>query len=154
MSISLNPDFKDFIVCFNEAQVDYLIVGGYAVIYYGSSRTTGDIDIWVKKSKDNYSKITRAFRQFGMPVFDMTEDNFLNNVGMDVFSYGNPPVSIDILTNVKGLTYGEASLHAIDAVWDDVPVKVIELRDLIKAKKAAGRHKDLDDIENIAPGEG
>ncbi len=98
----------------------------------------------------NYIKITQAFLHFGMPVFDMTKDNFLHNDKMDVFSFGNPPVSIDILTNMKGRTFDEAFIHALDATWDNVPVKVLELRDLIKARKAAGRHKDLDDIENIS----
>ncbi len=149
MSVVLNLDFQDFINAFNIECVDYIVVGGYAVIHYGSSRTTGDIDLWVRKSEENYIKIIRAFHMFGMPVFDMTKDNFLYNENMDVFSYGNPPVSIDILTNVKGLIFEEAFHQAIDAVWDNTNVKVIEFRDLIKAKKAAGRHKDLDDIENI-----
>lgn len=151
MSVSLNPDFQDFIIALNTAHVDYIVVGGYAVIHYGSSRTTGDIDIWVGRSEENYAKIRHAFHQFGMPVFDMTKDNFLYNDNMDVFSFGNPPVSIDILTSVKGLVFEDAFCHSIDAVWDNTPVKVLELRDLITAKKAAGRHKDFDDIENIAP---
>ena len=150
MSVSLNPDFQDFIRAFNAADVDYIVVGGYAVIHYGSSRTTGDIDLWVRRSEENYIKIGRAFREFGMPVFDMTKNNFLHNDKMDVFSFGNPPVSIDIINNLKGLTFDEAFLHAVDTIWDNVPVKVLEIRDLIKAKKAAGRHKDLDDIENIS----
>lgn len=149
MSVSLNPDFQDFINAFNAADVDYIVVGGYAVIHYGSSRTTGDIDIWVRRSEDNYIKILSAFHQFGMPVFDMTKENFLHNEHMDVFSFGNPPVSIDILINVKGLLFEDAFNHAITTIWDNTPVKLIELRDLIKAKKAAGRFKDLDDIENI-----
>lgn len=149
MSISLNQDFQDFIRCFNTATVDYIVVGGYAVIYYGSSRTTGDIDIWVRRSEDNYNRIKNAFRDFGMPVFDMTKENFLYNEQIDVFSFGTPPVSIDILTDLKGLTFDEAYVQAVDAVWDNVPVRVLELRDLIKAKRAAGRHKDLDDIENL-----
>ncbi len=86
-----------------------------------------------------------------MPVFDMTKDNFLYNDNMDVFSFGSPSVSIDVLTNVKGLVFEDAFHHAIRTIWDKVPVKVLELRDLITAKKAAGRHKDLDDIENIDP---
>jgi len=150
MSVSLNPDFQDFIRCFNTAHVDYIVVGGYAVIYYGSSRTTGDIDIWVRRSEENYDKITQAFRRFGMPVFDMTKDNFLHSNKIDVFSFGHPPVSIDILTNLKGLVFDEAFHHVVDAVWGDISVKVLDLRDLIKAKKAAGRHKDLDDIDNIS----
>ncbi|MCF8448403.1 MAG: hypothetical protein K9G49_00915 [Taibaiella sp.] len=151
MSVSLNPDFQDFIRCFNASQVDYIVVGGYAVIYYGSARTTGDIDLWVRKSEENYIKIVSAFQKFGMPVFDMTIENFLHNDKMDVFSFGNPPVSIDILTSVKGLSFNEAFTHAVDAVWDNVPLRLLDLRDLIKAKKAVGRYKDLDDIENISP---
>lgn len=127
------------------------MVGGYAVIYYGSSRTTGDIDIWVRRSEENYLKITQAFHRFGMPVFDMTSANFLLSDKMDVFSFGNPPVSIDLLTNVKGLNFDEAFNRAVDAIWDNVPVKVIDIRDLISAKKAAGRYKDLEDIANISP---
>lgn len=151
MSMSLNQDFQDFISCFNDAQVDYIVVGGYAVIYYGSSRTTGEIDIWVRRSEGNYLKITQAFHRFGMQVFDMTSANFLLSDKMDVFSFGNPPVSIDLLTNVKGLNFDEAFNRAVDAIWDNVPVKVIDIRDLIRAKKAAGRFKDLEDIANISP---
>jgi predicted nucleotidyltransferase len=149
MTVRLNPDFQDFIRCFNDSHVEYIVVGGYAVIYYGANRTTGDLDIWVRRSEENYLKITRAFLQFGMPVFDMTRDNFLLNDRMDVFSFGVPPVSIDILTNLKGLSFDKAFDHAVYSVWDSVSVRVLNLQDLIKAKAAAGRYKDLDDIANI-----
>ncbi len=152
MSVSLNPDFQDFITAFNAAQVDYIMVGGYAVIYYGSSRTTGDIDIWVRRTEGNYIKIARAFHQFGMQVFDMTRDNSLQSDKMDVFFYGNPPVSIDILTNLKGLDFDKAFQDAIEAVWDGIPVKVLDIQDPIRAKKADGRHKNLDDIANLSQG--
>jgi len=87
----LNPDFKDFIQAFNNNEVEYILVGGYAVIIHGYNRTTGDMDIWVNQTKDNYKKILRAFFEFGMPTFDMTEENFLNNEDFDVFSFGVPP---------------------------------------------------------------
>jgi predicted nucleotidyltransferase len=147
--VELNDDFEDFISSLNYFNVEYLIVGGYAVIHYGHSRTTGDIDIWVRDSSENYQKIKSAFMKFGMPVFDMTEENFQGNAQMDVFSFGKPPVSIDILTKVKGLVFDEAFNNANDAIWDNIPVKVIDLRDLVRAKKAAGRHKDLDDIQHL-----
>ena len=67
MNVSLNPDFQDFITAFNAAQVDYIMVGGYAVIYYGSSRTPGDIEIWVRRTEGNYIKIARAFHR---PFFE------------------------------------------------------------------------------------
>ena len=149
MSVQLNQDFKDFIHCLNLCNVDYLIVGGYAIIHYGHSRTTGDIDIWVRKSEDNYKKILEAFLKFGMPVFDMTIENFLSNPEMNVFTFGKQPISIEILTSVKGLEFEETYGNAIRTTWDSVPVKVIDLKHLISAKKAAGRYKDLDDLENI-----
>ena len=148
MNVKLNDDFQDILRCFNACEVDYLIVGGYAVIHYGHSRTTGDIDIWVRKSEANYLKINAAFFKFGMSVFDMTFENFMSDE-MDVFSFGRSPVAIDILTEVKGLEFEEAYLKAIAATWDGVPVKVIDFKDLIRAKKTSARYKDLDDLENI-----
>ena len=149
MTVHINSDFADFILCLNEFQVEYLVVGGYAVIHYGHSRNTGDIDIWVRKSEDNYKKLRSAFLKFGMPVFDMTKENFLANPAMNVFTFGKSPVCIEILTQVQGLQFDEAFQNSIDTTWDNVPVKVIDLKDLIRAKKASARYKDLDDLENI-----
>ena len=85
-----------------------------------------------------------------MPVFDMSLENFLNTSQYDVFTFGVPPVSIDIMLTVKGLDFKEALSLAEWKVIDDVNVNLIDLQSLIKAKKASGRHRDLDDIENIA----
>jgi len=73
MSNIFNLDFQNFIKALNNNDVDYILLGGYAVILYGYSRTTGDMDIFVRKDKENYQKIVAAFKTFGMPVFDMTE---------------------------------------------------------------------------------
>jgi hypothetical protein len=90
-----NDDYSDFLSALNEQEVKYLLVGGFSVILHGYSRTTGDMDIWVERTLENYLKIKKAFHQFGMPVFDMTEDNFLNHPEWDVFTFGVPPVAID-----------------------------------------------------------
>ena len=74
-----NEDFIDFLKALNQQQVEYILVGGYSVILYGYSRTTGDMDILVNKTKENYQRLLKAFHDFKMPVFDMTEDNFLHN---------------------------------------------------------------------------
>lgn len=74
-----DEDFRDFISALNEEEVDYILVGGFSVILYGYSRTTGDLYVWVKKIELNYHKLSKAFQKFGMPVFDMTRDNFLNH---------------------------------------------------------------------------
>ncbi|MDQ3108793.1 MAG: nucleotidyltransferase [Bacteroidota bacterium] len=145
-----NNDFQEFITALNENNVSYMLVGGYSVILYGHSRTTGDMDVWVKKSQENYKSLVRAFAQFRMPVFDMTEQNFLSNPDYDVFIFGKPPVSIEILTNVKGLefevTFPNSALRDVEGLQ----VRVIGYEDLLKAKRSAGRNKDIDDIENLS----
>ncbi|WP_149241082.1 DUF6036 family nucleotidyltransferase [Dyadobacter sp. 32] len=149
MANIFNSDFQDFLQALNEFHVEYILVGGYSVILHGYSRTTGDMDIWVKKSKENYSKIGLAFSRFGMPMFDMTEENFLNNPAFDVFTYGRAPVSIDIITKLKGLEFENAFDNASDHIVDDLTIRLINYRDLITAKKAAGRPRDINDIENL-----
>jgi hypothetical protein len=103
-----NTDFQDFIRSLNEADVKYILVGGYAVILHGYHRNTGDLDIWVERSAENYQKLVNAFQLFGMPVFDMTLANFLDNEELDVFTFGKPPVSIDIMVSVKGINFRDA----------------------------------------------
>lgn len=145
-----NQDFQEFIRALNEADVQYVLVGGYAVILHGYNRTTGDLDIWVERTEENYLRLVSAFRIFSMPVFDMSLENFLNTTQFDVFTFGVPPVSIDIMLKVKGLDFNEALSMAEWKVIDDVKVNLIDLQSLIRAKKASGRHRDLDDIEHIA----
>lgn len=146
-----NQDFKDFLQALNRHEVEYVIVGGYAVILHGYTRTTGDLDIWVRKNVDNYTKLVHAFATFGMPTFDMTKENFIENEALDVFTFGVPPVCIELITNIKGLSFEEAFKNTIGKEIDDIPIKMLSLEDLIKAKRAAGRSKDRDDIEHLQP---
>jgi hypothetical protein len=145
-----NEDFQDFISALNNNEVEYILVGGYSVILHGYSRTTGDLDIWVNKEKGNYLKLVKAFKEFKMPVFDMTEGNFLKNPALNVFTFGRPPSSIDIMTDVKGLDFNETFKTSQIVQVEDLKVRLIERNQLLKAKRAAGRHKDLDDIENLS----
>ncbi len=149
MANIFHPDFQDFIRALNHQDVDYILLGGYAVILHGYNRTTGDMDIWVRKTSENYKKIEKAFVEFGMPVFDMTEANFLNNPEMNVFTFGSSPVCIDLMTDAKGLefenTFQKAELREIEGL----SVRVIHINDLLHAKSSAGRKKDLDDIEHL-----
>ncbi len=149
MANILNDDFTDFILALNKAEVDYILVGGYAVIFHGYNRTTGDLDIWVNPSPENYRKLIKAFDIFRMPLFDMTEEKFLNTEEFDVFTFGRPPVQIEILTKVKGLEFDSTLNQSSLLEYDGVLVRMIDLADLIKAKKAAGRAKDQADLENL-----
>jgi len=144
-----NEDFRDFIKCFNDNEVKYILVGGYSVILHGYSRTTGDMDLWVERTAENYKKIVNSFLTFGMPVFDMTEHAFLNNKALDVFTFGRPPSSIDIMVEVKGLHFDECFQHAVYFEEDGLTIRTIFLNDLVSAKKASGRAKDINDLENL-----
>ncbi|GHV11628.1 hypothetical protein AGMMS49938_02670 [Fibrobacterales bacterium] len=145
----LEPDIQDFIKAFNAAKVRYLVVGGASVILHGYARTTVDLDLWVERNQENYEYIVQAFQIFGMPVFDMTQDNFLNNPAFDVFTFGRPPSCVDLMLSVKGLDFTPAYKRSKTFSLQGLDFKVLCREDLIIAKRQAGRHKDLDDVEQL-----
>ena len=144
-----NSDFREFIAALNRNQVRYILVGGYSVILHGYPRTTGDMDLWVERTKENYLKIRSSFEEFGMPVFDMTEENFLNHPVWDVFTFGIPPVAIDLMIKMEGFNFREIFERSVIFKDEDLEIRVIHKNDLIAAKQKAGRSKDLDDLENL-----
>ncbi|CAM3584992.1 DUF6036 family nucleotidyltransferase [Sphingobacterium prati] len=149
MANIFNEDFRDFVAALNKNEVRYILVGGFAVILHGYSRTTGDMDIWVDRTSENYLKLQAAFSDFGMPVFDMTEDNFLNHPIWDVFTFGIPPVAIDIMLKVKGLDFEENFNQAVLFEDDNLKIRTLHKNRLLEAKKSSNRPKDLDDIQNL-----
>jgi len=144
-----NSDFRDFIASLNTNNVRYILVGGYSVVLHGYPRTTGDMDVWVERTAENYLKIKKAFEEFGMPVFDMTEANFLHHPVWDVFTFGIPPVAIDLMIGVEGFDFQEIYGRSVIFKDEDVEIRAIHKNDLIALKKKAGRSKDLDDLENL-----
>ena len=144
-----NQDFREFLNALNNNKVKYLLVGGYSVILHGYSRTTGDMDIWVDRTKENYVLLNSAFEEFGMPIFDMTLENFISHPEWDVCTYGKPPVAIDILINLKGVNFDFAFNNSIVFDLDGLSIRTIHKNDLITAKMAANRAKDQNDLENL-----
>ena len=145
-----NDDFRDFIFALNEQEVEYMLVGGYAVILNGYRRSTGDMDIWVNVTAANHKRLFNAYMSFGLPTSDISEENFLNNIEIEVFTYGVPPVCIEIMKVLKGCDFAEA--YQLSNVFDenDLKIRYIHVDTLIQAKKASGRYKDLDDIEKLS----
>jgi hypothetical protein len=146
MSNFFNDDFIDFLKALQNNQVKYLLVGGYAVIMNGYVRSTADMDVWIDKTEENYSKLSKAFFEFGAPIFSKKE--FLGSE-FDVWAIGREPNKIEILTTVKGIEFNESfnTHNLFDIGLFKVPF--INLPTLIKAKEAAGRHKDKADIEEL-----
>ena len=126
MANLFNDDFQDFLRALWQHEVRYILVGGYSVILHGYSRTTGDLDVWVEKSADNYQRLVNAFSAFRMPVFDMSAHNFLSNPAMDVFTFGRPPVAIDIITQLKGLEFAETFKAATAIEVEGLSVRLIQ----------------------------
>ena len=106
------PDFRDFLTALNNNKVKYLLVGGYAVIFHGHSRNTGDMDIWVDCTPENYKLLVKAFIEFRMPLFDMSLDRFLQKDKFDVFRFGRKPVAIDIMTKMADLNFTDGYKNA------------------------------------------
>lgn len=142
-------DFSDFLNALNITSTEYIVVGGYAVIMHGYYRTTQDLDVWVNKTAENYVKLAKAYAVFGMPLFDMTLDNFMGQE-FDVFSIGKSPLRIDVITKLKSLEFVPSFNNAITAEIQGIKVRYLCLADLTEAKRAAGRYKDLDDLEKLS----
>jgi hypothetical protein len=144
-----NDDFRDFVELLNRHKVEYMLVGGFAVAMHGYVRATGDMDIWVNKTTENYSRLLRTFIDFRMPLFDMTRENFLDDNKFDVFSFGRSPVRIDIITKLKGLDFEMTFKNARKENFEGLDVLFLHKNDLIASKYASGRQKDLGDIDEL-----
>jgi hypothetical protein len=140
----LNPDFIDILSAFSEENVEFMVVGGYAMAFHGYVRGTGDIDLWVSISEENVARIWRALRSLGAPLRDLTIDD-LKQPGM-VFQMGLPPYRIDILNKIEGAVCEDAWVTRTFVEIDDLQVPVIGRSEPLRNKKAMNRPKDMADI--------
>lgn len=143
----LGQDFKEFIGALNAREVQYLVIGGYAVAFHGFPRYTKDIDLWVGPTPDNINRLIQAIDDFGFGSLGITPADFSDP--KVVIQLGQPPNRIDLLCDVGGLAFDKAYSRSVRVILDDMPVPFIDIDDLITAKRAAGRLQDLADIENL-----
>jgi len=146
-TIRLPKDFSEFLKLLNSKQVEYLVIGGYAVGYYGYPRATGDMDIWVSRVKKNAVKIVEVFKEFGFDIPNLSTELFTKE--NQVTRIGVPPIRIEVLTTISGISFEECYSNRKTTVIDDVEINFIGLEDLKKNKAASKRYKDLDDLENL-----
>jgi hypothetical protein len=145
--IELHADFKDFLRLLNSHGVKYLVVGGYAVGYYGYPRATGDMDIWIAVDEVNAEKTAQTLRDFGMPKKEAVKDLFIEN--NKIIRMGVPPIRIEVITGASGIEFEECYLRREIIDIDDILVNFISLADLKTNKQACGRYKDLEDLEHL-----
>lgn len=145
-TIQLQVDFKEFLKLLASNKVEYLLIGGYAVGYYGYPRPTGDMDIWIGISPNNARRVVRALREFG---FTTSTKKFLQENSL--VRMGVPPFRLEILTTIDGVSFPECYAARDTVVIDGVDVDLINLHHLRLNKKASGRLKDLSDLEHLPP---
>lgn len=145
--VNLPPDFREFLRLLNEHRVEYLLVGGYAVAYHGYPRATADMDIWIARTPQNAERVVTTLQAFGFALPGLKVDLFLTEG--QIIRLGVPPVRIELITGVSGVHFDECYAMRVVDILDGVPVNLIDLAHLKANKKAAGRHKDLDDLENL-----
>jgi predicted nucleotidyltransferase len=146
-TVRLPPDFKEFLRLLNAHQVEYLLIGGYAVGYHGYPRATADMDIWVAMRPQNAEKVVAALREFGFNVPGLGMDLFLEPGR--IIRMGLPPLRIKIATAISAVAFDECYAERVVDDLDGVAVNLIGLKHLKINKQASGRHKDLDDLKNL-----
>ncbi len=145
---ALPPDFKEFLKLLKEHEVQYLLVGGYAVGYHGYARATDDMDIWVAMHPDNAQKLVSALKGFGLTDPTLTPELFLQQP--KIIRMGFPPMRLEITTSISGVDFEECYQARIVDTLDGVEVNLIDLEHLKTNKKASGRAKDIADLENLS----
>jgi hypothetical protein len=141
------PDFRDLLELFNGHKVDYMIVGGYALAFHGAPRYTGDMDLFVKPDSGNAQRILAALDEFGFGSVGLTAADFESP--NQVVQLGVPPVRVDIITSITGVSWEEAVSGWVEGNYGDLSVHYIGRDDFIINKRAINRKKDLADLEAL-----
>jgi len=147
MMKSLNPDFRDLLNCLNSAGVRYLVIGGYAVNFYGLHRNTKDIDIWIALEPENAKRISRALQEFGFAATSVPASKFKDRKA--VHAFGREPFRVDLITDPDGVEFESCYKNRVVADLDAIKIPFISLADLRANKLASGRLRDLDDAEQL-----
>jgi len=140
-------DFVEFLRLLNKNKVKYLIIGAYAVGFYGYPRFTKDIDILVEPSIENARKVIMALNEFGISSPDLNEDDFIRE--NNIVQLGYAPVRIDIITSIEGFKFRDIWKNKEMSNYGDERVFFIGLKELIESKKKAGRDLDLVDVKKL-----
>jgi hypothetical protein len=143
--MDISCDYRDLFSIFNKHRVKYLIVGGYAVIFYTEPRFTKDVDIWVKPDIKNARMVYSALKEFEAPLKGVSWKTFTNKKVF--YQVGMAPVRIDIIMDIAGLDFDFAWNRREKSKYADVSINIIGKEELKKSKLAVKRTQDLLDLE-------
>jgi predicted nucleotidyltransferase len=144
-----SPHYSELLRTLNDFEVEYLIVGGYAVMKYTEPRFTKDLDVWVRSSPQNSARVYDALSKFGAPLRNdgVTPETFTNE--KVVYQIGVAPVRIDISTHIDGVAFDAAWQNRVSGSIFGVPVHFIPIEDLIINKRSTGRNNDLEHVKYL-----
>jgi len=140
-------DFKKLLELLNDRGVEHVIVGAHALAFHGAPRYTGDLDIYIRPTAENAERVMVALADFGFGSLGLSEKDF--SVPDRVVQLGYPPVRIDLVTSLSGVSWEEVSANMVDGEYGNVPVKYIGRAEFVRNKRAIGRKKDLADLEAL-----
>ncbi len=145
--MEVQSDFRDLFALFNAREVEYLIVGAYALAFHGAPRYTGDMDILVKPGSSNAKRILAVLKDFGFGSVGLKPEDF--QIPDKVIQLGVPPVRVDLLTSITGVSWEKAFSGRIKGKYGGIPVNYIGREQFILNKRDLGRKKDLADLEAL-----
>jgi hypothetical protein len=145
--MEVQKDFKELLELFNGHKVEYIVVGSYALAFHGAPRFTGDIDIFVHSSPENAQRILSALADFGFSSLNLSIDDF--HKPNSVVQLGHPPVRIDIMTSITGVTWEEAEKGKQNGLYGSITVYFLGRKQYLANKRATGRKKDMADLEAL-----
>lgn len=145
--MNIQPDFKELLRLLEKHKVEYMIIGGYAVAFFGYPRFTKDIDIFFEISRDNICNLMQALIEFGFPQNDLEENIFLSKG--NVITFGIAPVRVDLLNEIDGVEFIDAKGRRVRGKYGDIEVYFIGKEDLIKNKISTERLHDKADAEEL-----
>jgi hypothetical protein len=145
--MEVQKDFKEFLALLNAHEADFMIVGGYALAFHGAPRYTGDIDVFIKPDSKNTQLIMKVLEELGFSSLELSIDDFKKEDS--VVQLGLPPVRIDIITSISGVTWEQADASKEPGKYGEVPVFYIGKNQYVANKRAIGRAKDIADIEAL-----
>ena len=145
--MNVEKDFRDLFALFNAHGVEYMIVGGYALAFHGAPRYTGDMDIYVKADVANAQRVIAALTEFGFGSLELTAADF--EKPDIVIQLGLPPVRIDIMTSISGVSWEEAYAGRVQSTYGDATVYFIGRKQFVANKRSTGRKQDIADLEAL-----
>ena len=143
----MNRDFAEMLNALSAAGVEYLIVGAHAVALHGHLRATKDLDIWIRPTRENATRVWAALASFGAPLREVTQED-LATPGT-IYQLGIEPNRIDFINDIPGVQFESAWANRTMATIDGVEYPVIGRADLIRNKRATGRPHDLEDADAL-----